>query len=156
MRVKMVEHHHSKGKGRFDYKQGPGAIVDIEFIVQFLVLTASHKHPELLVPRDNIQLLGLIDKLGLLDKKSAEVLQDAYLYWRSRALEQALLSATSASSASSNLPAGDASSQGVSADQDSGVDSDQESEHYERELSQSVTDVWNSLLPAYTPSAEKS
>ena len=78
------------------------------------------------------------------------------MYWRSRALEQALLSGASVSSAAGNLASSVESVGGSSADRDSGVDSDQESEHYERELSQSVTDVWNSLLPAYTPSAEKS
>ena len=150
MRVKMIEHQQGKDNGRFDYKHGAGAIVDIEFIVQFLVLTASHKHPQLLLPRDNVGLLGLISKLGLLDKKAAETLCEAYLYWRARALEQALLSGTSASSADSSLSSG----------ADSGVDStarrnfDDELSSHERELSQSVTDVWNSLLPASTPSSE--
>jgi len=145
MRTRMRDHHHSKGNSSFDYKHGRGAIIDVEFIVQFLVLTASYKHPQLLIPRDNIQLLELIAKLGLLDKKAAQTLRDAYLYWRARALEQVLLSGASASTVG-----------GSSADSPTASIADPEISQQERELSESVTEIWNSLLPASAPSRQQS
>ena len=51
---------------RFDVKHSPGGMVDAEFAVQFLVLSASGAHPELIPNLGNIALLLRAEKAGLL------------------------------------------------------------------------------------------
>jgi len=51
---------------RFDVKHSPGGMVDAEFAVQFLVLSASGEHPELIPNLGNIALLIRAEDAGLL------------------------------------------------------------------------------------------
>jgi glutamate-ammonia-ligase adenylyltransferase len=51
---------------RFDVKHSPGGMVDAEFAVQFLVLSAAKEHPELIPNVGNIALLLRAEKAGLL------------------------------------------------------------------------------------------
>jgi glutamate-ammonia-ligase adenylyltransferase len=68
----------------FDLKQSPGGIVDIEFLVQYLVLKGAHRHPDdLLRWTDNVRLLGALADGGLLERETAHVLRMAYLVYRS-------------------------------------------------------------------------
>jgi len=67
---------------RFDLKQSPGGIVDIEFIVQFLVLLKSSEFPELLRWTDNVRLLETLATTGILNPSAADQLKDAYLNFR--------------------------------------------------------------------------
>ncbi len=86
MRRKMFEHLGSKGAARerqFHLKQDPGGIVDIEFLVQYAVLAWSHQHPELSRWSDNIRILEVLDKTGLLASSDVEVLTSAYKDYRS-------------------------------------------------------------------------
>ena len=53
MRAKMHEGH-PKRSALFDLKHDEGGMVDIEFIVQFLVLAHAPRHPELLDNAGNI------------------------------------------------------------------------------------------------------
>ena len=46
MRRKMLDAH-PRTPGEFDIKQDPGGIIDVEFIVQYLVLAHARRHPEL-------------------------------------------------------------------------------------------------------------
>lgn len=71
MRVKMREHLGSKNKENsvFDIKQDTGGIVDIEFMVQYLVLAWSHAEPALAAYTDNIRIL---EALAHTDKLSAQ------------------------------------------------------------------------------------
>lgn len=86
MREKMRDHLGSKaqglGTGLFDLKQDPGGIVDIEFMVQFLVLAESHRHPELTRWTDNIRILGDLEAAGVLRALDAETLREAYKGYR--------------------------------------------------------------------------
>ncbi|GMU45566.1 MAG: glutamate-ammonia-ligase adenylyltransferase [Porticoccaceae bacterium] len=86
MREKMRAHLGSKaqgfGAGLFDLKQDPGGIVDIEFMVQFLVLAESHRHPELTRWTDNIRILGDLEAAGVLRALDAETLREAYKGYR--------------------------------------------------------------------------
>ncbi|QTA92765.1 bifunctional [glutamate--ammonia ligase]-adenylyl-L-tyrosine phosphorylase/[glutamate--ammonia-ligase] adenylyltransferase [Desulfonema magnum] len=66
----------------FDLKQGPGGMVDIEFLVQYLVLLKSHEHPELLEWTDNVRLIGTLAKTGIIDDITAYFLRKAYLTYR--------------------------------------------------------------------------
>jgi glutamate-ammonia-ligase adenylyltransferase len=69
----------------FDLKQGTGAIVDIEFVVQYAVLAWAHEHPALTRWTDNIRILETLQQEQLLDAKTAQDLIDAYKTFRSAA-----------------------------------------------------------------------
>jgi glutamate-ammonia-ligase adenylyltransferase len=65
MRDKVRGAHPLKA-GRFDLKHSPGGMVDAEFAVQFLVLSESGRHPELIPNVGNIALLQRAEASGLL------------------------------------------------------------------------------------------
>ena len=69
----------------FNIKQGPGGIVDIEFLVQYLVLLCSHQHPDLLVWTDNVRILQTLVETGVMDNPTADFLKHAYLILRAYA-----------------------------------------------------------------------
>ena len=66
----------------FDLKQGRGGIVDIEFLVQYLVLAYSCRHPNLTRWTDNVTLLVTLIDSGLIDHATAYRLREAYLTYR--------------------------------------------------------------------------
>jgi len=74
----------------FDLKQDTGAMVDIEFLVQFLVLLKSHKHSGLLQWTDNVRLLQALIETGTMDEYTAHVLKHAYLIYRAAAHQLSL------------------------------------------------------------------
>ncbi len=85
MRHKMREHLSSEvsgEKGVFDLKQDRGGIVDIEFMVQFAVLTWSHEYPELTHWSDNIRILESLEHCGLLSAEETQALTEAYKRYR--------------------------------------------------------------------------
>ncbi len=57
MRGRMRAELDRSDAARFDLKQGEGGLVDLEFLLQFLVLRDAHAHPALLAPRDTPGLL---------------------------------------------------------------------------------------------------
>ena len=65
MREKVRAAHPVKA-GRFDVKHSPGGMVDAEFAVQFLVLSAAARHPSLVPNVGNIALLLRAEAAGLL------------------------------------------------------------------------------------------
>ena len=65
MREKVRAAHPLKPQ-RFDLKHSPGGMVDAEFAVQFLVLSQSARHPELVPNLGNIALLQRAEACGLL------------------------------------------------------------------------------------------
>ena len=81
MRGKMHAAH-PNSSGRFDVKHDPGGMIDIEFVVQFLVLAHAHRHPELTANAGNIALLGIAGRLRLIDESLAGQVQDAYREYR--------------------------------------------------------------------------
>ena len=82
MRAKMLEGHQNP-TSLFDVKHSRGAMVDIEFVVQYLVLSQSGKHPALLENLGNIKLLVLAGKEGLIPESLAEACAGAYRKYRS-------------------------------------------------------------------------
>ena len=68
MRERMRKELLKPEAGLFDLKQDAGAMVDIEFLVQFLVLQNSHKHPGLLQWTDNVRLLQTLIETGTMDE----------------------------------------------------------------------------------------
>ena len=81
MRHKMW-HEHPNTSGLFDIKHDPGGIVDVEFIVQTLVLSHAHAHPELSRNLGNIMLLELAGELGLIPPELALEVAQAYRIYR--------------------------------------------------------------------------
>ena len=69
----------------FHLKQGYGGIVDIEFMVQYMVLAWAHKYPSLTTYSDNIRILEAMEEYQLLDGELVHGLMDAYKAYRSTA-----------------------------------------------------------------------
>lgn len=82
MRAKMREAH-PNDSGLFDLKHDRGGIVDVEFIVQFLVLGHARQHAELTGNVGNLALLRLAANLGLIEATQAEAVHAAYREFRS-------------------------------------------------------------------------
>ena len=76
MRQKMrAEHRHQvRDRAHFDLKRDPGGIVDIEFVVQYLVLKHASEHAELTRWSDVIRLLEGLEHAGLVATEDASVL----------------------------------------------------------------------------------
>lgn len=85
MRQKMMDNHGTKGELRdtiFDIKHDPGGLVDVEFVVQFLVLGYSHAHPALTGNLGNIALLKIAGDIGLIPQTLADAVRSAYRDYR--------------------------------------------------------------------------
>jgi [glutamine synthetase] adenylyltransferase / [glutamine synthetase]-adenylyl-L-tyrosine phosphorylase len=86
MRHKMrTEHPGTPGAdGRADLKHAAGGIVDLEFIVQWLVLAHAGTQPGLVRNAGNFALLNLAGSLGLVPVDLAAAAANAYLAFRAR------------------------------------------------------------------------
>ncbi|MCK5311439.1 MAG: bifunctional [glutamate--ammonia ligase]-adenylyl-L-tyrosine phosphorylase/[glutamate--ammonia-ligase] adenylyltransferase [Desulfobacteraceae bacterium] len=82
MRERMKKEHLTIKKGSFDVKQGKGGIIDIEFLVQYLVLKNSYSHPDLTLWTDNIRLLESLAKEKIILQQECEELKEAYVVMR--------------------------------------------------------------------------
>jgi glutamate-ammonia-ligase adenylyltransferase len=83
MREKMHAAHPNRSQ-LFDLKHDRGGMIDLEFIVQYLVLAHAHAHPELVGNLGNIALLGIAGSLGLIPTALAAQGQEAYRAFRRR------------------------------------------------------------------------
>ncbi|WP_310628112.1 bifunctional [glutamate--ammonia ligase]-adenylyl-L-tyrosine phosphorylase/[glutamate--ammonia-ligase] adenylyltransferase [Limnohabitans sp.] len=77
MREKLHAAHTIK-PDLFDVKHSAGGMVDVEFVVQFLVLAFAQQHPALLENVGNIALLLSAEKAGLLPAGVGEAAGSAY------------------------------------------------------------------------------
>ena len=77
MREKIRSAHPVRG-GKFDVKHSTGGMVDAEFAVQFLVLSQSAQHPELVDNVGNIALLQRAETAGLLPDGVGQQAASAY------------------------------------------------------------------------------
>jgi glutamate-ammonia-ligase adenylyltransferase len=82
MREKMRENLASRDAAVFDLKQDPGGLVDVEFIVQYLILAHAHEHPQLTGNLGNIALLRIAAASGLIPDALAKGARDAYREYR--------------------------------------------------------------------------
>ena len=69
---------HPAPEGQFDVKHSPGGMVDAEFAVQYLVLSQSAAHPELVDNVGNIALLQRAEAAGLLPRGVGQAAASAY------------------------------------------------------------------------------
>ena len=77
MRDKMLEGHPSDQAAECStLKHDRGGIVDVEFIVQYLVLGHAHRHAELTGNIGNMALLKLAAGLGLIPAELAEAVRN--------------------------------------------------------------------------------
>ncbi|MGZ9006333.1 MAG: [protein-PII] uridylyltransferase family protein, partial [Burkholderiales bacterium] len=81
MRQKMLDGHPNRS-GLFDLKHDRGGIVDVEFVVQYLVLGYAHDHEALTGNIGNLALLKLAARLGLIPEEAALPAHDAYRRFR--------------------------------------------------------------------------
>jgi glutamate-ammonia-ligase adenylyltransferase len=75
---RKVHEGHPNASNTFDLKHDAGGMVDIEFIVQFLVLAYSHQFPKLMANTGNIALLRVAGASGLIKQEIAERVGDSY------------------------------------------------------------------------------
>ena len=78
MRARMRAELDRSDETRFDLKQGEGGLVDLEFLLQYLVLRDSRAHSELLIPRDTPSLIDAARVAGSLDLDVAQALHAAH------------------------------------------------------------------------------
>ena len=78
MRKKMSDAHGSKVGEFFDLKHDSGGLVDVEFLIQYLVLGHSHTHPQLTGNLGNIALLRMAGELDLIPLALATACADSY------------------------------------------------------------------------------
>jgi glutamate-ammonia-ligase adenylyltransferase len=81
MRAQMLDGHPNRGE-LFDLKHDRGGMVDIEFIVQYLVLAHAHRYPQLAGNLGNIALLKMAGELGLIPLDAAMTVRDGYREYR--------------------------------------------------------------------------
>jgi len=84
MRQRMRDELDKSSDREFDLKQGAGGIVDIEFMVQYVVLGKANQYPELLEFTDNIRLIEVAAETGLITSDQGHLLVDAYQEYRAR------------------------------------------------------------------------
>lgn len=77
MRTRMLEAHPNPTP-LFDVKHDHGGIIDVEFMVQYLVLGYAHRYPQLTGNIGNIALLKLAGELGLTSAEKANAALTAY------------------------------------------------------------------------------
>jgi len=81
MRKKMAEARPNRSE-LFDLKQDAGGMIDIEFIVQYLVLQHAATYSQLTGNVGNIALLKMCGELGLINPALAASVADAYRAFR--------------------------------------------------------------------------
>jgi [glutamine synthetase] adenylyltransferase / [glutamine synthetase]-adenylyl-L-tyrosine phosphorylase len=84
MRDKMRAEKKDRGD-KLNLKHTKGGMVDIEFIMQYLILAYAHEHREFLDNLGNFALISRAGALGLIDEDVAASLAKAYLAYRERA-----------------------------------------------------------------------
>lgn len=75
---------------RFDLKQDPGGLADIEFLVDYWVLSNAPKYPDLIAYPDKIRQLEALRSTNLVSAETCRDLTEAYLVLRARIHELAL------------------------------------------------------------------
>jgi glutamate-ammonia-ligase adenylyltransferase len=73
---------HPNTSGLFDIKHDRGGIIDVEFIVQYLVLAHARAHPALTGNIGNLALLKLAATLNLIPTEEANAVHAAYREYR--------------------------------------------------------------------------
>lgn len=84
MRARMLAEHASRDPGVFDLKRDRGGITDIEFMVQYWVLSNARRHPEVCDWPDKVRTLEVLGRTGVITPALGAALADAYRDMRNR------------------------------------------------------------------------
>jgi len=117
MREKMRQAKIMLDSDKFDLKQGHGGIVDIEFMVQYMVLRWASEYPQLTTHTETMVLLDTLKDLELLEPETHRVLTCAFSSWLEKSYQLKL------NERQAIIPAAAANT-----------------------LSRQVTEIWNTLL----------
>jgi glutamate-ammonia-ligase adenylyltransferase len=90
MRSEWRKQRDRSDAGSLDLKQGAGALLDIQFLLQGLVLLQAHAHPELAADGDTPRLLKACAQAGVLSAQAVDTLATAHAELLSRALSATL------------------------------------------------------------------
>lgn len=90
MRAEWRRQRDRSDSGALDLKQGAGALLDIQFLLQGLVLLHAHAHPELAAHVDTPSVLADCVEADVLPERDVEALQSAHVELLSRALSATL------------------------------------------------------------------
>jgi glutamate-ammonia-ligase adenylyltransferase len=90
MRRRMRTELSQAKNGGFDLKQDRGGLADIEFLVDYWVLSSSDVHPELVEFPDNVRQLEALESAGLVPAQRCRRMKESYLALRGRIHELAL------------------------------------------------------------------
>jgi len=82
MRERMRKELDKSTAEQFHIKQGVGGVIDIEFIVQYLVLANARNDGSLIAWSDNVRQLEALTAAKLMDPAEAEQLADCYRDYR--------------------------------------------------------------------------
>ncbi|HET6586490.1 MAG TPA: bifunctional [glutamate--ammonia ligase]-adenylyl-L-tyrosine phosphorylase/[glutamate--ammonia-ligase] adenylyltransferase [Oleiagrimonas sp.] len=86
MRRRWRQQRDRSDAGKLDLKQGPGALLDIDFLLQGQVLAHAATHPALLDSTASARLIPACRDAGFLDDAQAEALAEAHAVLLSNAL----------------------------------------------------------------------
>lgn len=82
MRRKLHQARTPAPDGAFNAKEDRGGMVDIEFLVQYLLLGHAHRHPQITRWTDNVRQLQSLSHFKIIDRQTAFALRRAYLILR--------------------------------------------------------------------------
>lgn len=84
MRQRMRDNLSKARPGQFDLKQDAGGVADLEFLVQFWMLTWADRYPEIVTFSDNIRQLESLASGNLVPQSRVDFLVDTYRKYRQR------------------------------------------------------------------------
>ncbi len=90
MRTEWRRQRDRSDAATLDLKQGAGALLDIQFLLQGLVLLHAHEVPELARHTETMDLLAVCARAGVLGDADADALGSAHAAFLSRALSATL------------------------------------------------------------------
>ena len=82
MRHQLRKAHGAESPAQFHLKQDPGGMVDVEFMVQYLILRFAPNHPRLLDWTDIVRQIQSLIETRVLKENAGHVMRRAYLGYR--------------------------------------------------------------------------
>jgi len=82
MRDRLISQYGNRHPDKFDLKHDPGGLTDIEFLIQYTVLANAFRYPDLAELSNSIGLLEAFEQKGLIPKRYADTLLEAYVSYR--------------------------------------------------------------------------
>ncbi len=91
MKNKMMVANCSSDGEWCDLKLGWGGIVDIEFLLQYLVLREAHEHPEIIGPRRTCETIVALQHAKIISEDASRRLQEIYQTYLRKSLDLKLM-----------------------------------------------------------------